>query len=62
MQKVWNLVDIDEEKVKRVAKKNNISTMLARLILARNVVEDDVSTFLNFDLKNIKDPYLIKDM
>ena len=62
MQKVWNLVDIDEKKVKKVAKNNNISTMLARLILARNVAEDDVSSFLNFDLKNIKDPYLIKDM
>lgn len=60
MQKVWNVKKYDEIKINEIKSKYNISEMLAKLIVSRNV--EDIELFLNGTLKNLKDPYKMKDM
>ena len=60
MPKVWNIKKYDENKVEEMSKKYNISKILARLLLAREI--EDVEMYLNGDLSSFKDPYLMKDM
>lgn len=60
MQKVWNVKKYDENKVNELMKKYNISNMLAKLIISREI--EDVDIFLNGTLADLKDPYEMKDM
>lgn len=60
MQKVWSVKKYDKEKIDELVKKYNISEMLAKLILAREI--EDVDMFLNGTLEDLKDPYKMKDM
>lgn len=62
MQKEWNIKKYDEDLVKKVKEKYNISDILARLVISRNVEFDDVGSYLRADLKNIEDPFKMKDM
>lgn len=62
MQKNWKLEKYDENYINKISKKYNISEILAKLIAARGVEEDKIEEYLKPDLKNIKDPFLIKDM
>lgn len=62
MQKVWNLKKYDNELIKKIMEKYNVSEMLAKLVISRNVEFDDIGSFLRADLKNIEDPYKMKDM
>ncbi len=62
MQKNWNIKKYDEDLVNKVKEKYNISDILARLVISRNVEFDDVSSYLRADLKNIEDPFKMKDM
>lgn len=50
----------DKEKINELVMKYNISEMLAKLILAREI--EDVDMFLNGTLEDLKDPYKMKDM
>ena len=60
MQKVWSVKKYDKEKINELVIKYNISEMLAKLILAREI--EDVDMFLNGTLEDLKDPYKMKDM
>lgn len=60
MQKVWSVKKYDKEKINELVMKYNISEMLAKLILAREI--EDVDMFLNGTLEDLKDPYKMKDM
>ncbi len=62
MKKVWNLKKYDEEYIENLSKKYNISNILAKLLISRNIDENEFGNFLKPDLKNIKDPFLMKDM
>ena len=62
MQKIWNVKKYDDELVKRVKRTYNISDMLAKLLISRNVEFEDMGGFLRADLKNIEDPFVMKDM
>lgn len=62
MQKVWNVNSYNEEYVKEISRKYNISQILSKLIISRNIEVDDIDNFLNGKIEDIKDPYEIKDM
>ena len=51
MQKVWKLNEYDENKIKELMNKHNISEMLAKLILSREI--EDVDMFLNGTLEDL---------
>lgn len=47
----------------RIVKEHNVSEVLARLLVNRDVIEDDdIYKFLNSDLNNLHDPNSMKDM
>lgn len=60
MQKVWKLNKYDENKIKELMKQYNISEMLAKLILSRDI--ENVDIFLNGTLEDLNDPFKMKDM
>ncbi len=62
MQKIWNVNNYDEEYVKEIAEKYNISEILTRLLISRKIELDDIDNFLNGQVEDIKDPFEIKDM
>lgn len=63
MIKKWEHYRIDEEEMKRIAIKNGISLLLARVLLNRGVDTDEkVKKFLHPELSDMYDPFLLKDM
>lgn len=62
MNKVWNIKQISYNKAKEYMNKFNISEFVAKLLLAKNIKEDEVNKYLNPDIKNLNDPYLLEDM
>lgn len=62
MTKVWNLRKYDEDVVKEYCKRFNISSVLAKLLIAREVKIDDVDKYINTTLEDLYDPFLMKDM
>lgn len=62
MNSIWNQKDLDEEKVKQIVEKFKINEFLAKLLVVRNIELDEVELFLKPTLKDIQDPYEIKDM
>lgn len=62
MSKVWNLKKYDEAVVAKYCEKYNISSILAKLLIARGVEFDSVDRYLNVTLANLYDPFLMKDM
>lgn len=63
MIKKWEGFQIDENKVIEVAKKHNISELLARILLNRNIDTDEkIDKFLYPKLNDLNDPYLFNGM
>ncbi len=62
MQKIWNVKKYDSEYVKKIMQDFNISEIMAKLLISRNIEYENIDNFLNGDLSNLKDPYLMKDM
>jgi len=62
MTKVWNLKKYDESIVKEYCIKYNISSVLAKLLISREVKIDDVDSYINATLDRLYDPFLMKDM
>ncbi len=60
MQKVWNIKKYNEEEIDKISNKYNISKCLAKLLKAREV--EDIDMYLNGTLKDLRDPFLLKDM
>ena len=49
--------------VEQIAKKHNISTLLAKILINRNIVdEEEINVFLNPKRNNFHDPFLMLDM
>ena len=60
---IWQIDNVDERLVLSSSQKNNISPLLAKLLLLRNIDENLVSNFLLPDFKNnLPDPFLLNDM
>ena len=62
MQKTWNLRKYDNEILDKIKNEYNVSDIMAKLLVSRNIEFEDVDNFLNGSLEDLKDPYGIKDM
>lgn len=62
MQKLWNIKNYDDFYVSQIMEEFNISEILSKLIISRNIKKEDISVFLNSNLDELEDPYLMKDM
>ena len=63
MYKKWKYQETDEKVVSDIAKKNNISKLLATVLVNRGITNQrDIEIFLNPTRNDFHDPYLIKDM
>ena len=60
---IWQINNVDERLVLSSSQKNDISPLLTKLLLLRNIDENLVSNFLLPDFKNnLPDPFLLNDM
>ena len=62
MGKRWIIKKYDDEKVELLQNKYKVSSLLAKLILARNVELEDVPEYLEPSIEKLRDPYMMKDM
>ncbi len=63
MNKKWEFYNSDEEKIKEISAKFNVSELLATVLVNRNIVEDqEIELFLNPTRNDFHDPYLMPDM
>lgn len=63
MYKKWEYQETDLKVVSNIMKKNNISELLATVLVNRGITNQrDIEIFLNPTRKDFHDPYLIKDM
>lgn len=63
MSKKWRYRDIDENKVKEIVEKFNVSELLATVLVNRGIVnEDEIKVFLEPTRNDFHDPYLMPDM
>lgn len=63
MNKKWEYIGVDDEKVKDIAFDHNISEIIARVLLNRGICEkEEIDKFLHPKLENLHDPFLLNDM
>lgn len=63
MNKKWECYDADENKVEEIVRKYNISKLLAKILVNRNIVEDEqIDIFLRPTRNDFYDPFLMPDM
>jgi len=62
MTKVWNVKKYDMSMVNEYVSKFNISTVLAKLLIARDIEIKSVDKYINTTLEDLYDPFLMKDM
>ena len=63
MNKKWEYYEPNEEKIKEIAKKNNVSELFARILVNREITEEkQIETFLNPTRNDFYDPFLMPDM
>lgn len=63
MNKKWEICETDSELVQKVARENQLSELIATILVNREVVEKkEVDIFLNPTRNDFHDPYLMPDM
>lgn len=63
MNKKWEICECDNELVKQVSEENNISELMATLLINRGIIEKkDIEIFLNPRRNDFHDPFLMPDM
>ena len=63
MYKKWEYYDVNEEKVKDISNKFNISKLLAKILVNREVTDDkQIQMFLNPTRNDFYNPFLLPDM
>lgn len=63
MNKKWEFYEENEEKIKEISEKFNISNLLAKILVNRNVIEDEeIRKFLNPTRNDFYNPFLMPDM
>lgn len=63
MNKKWEVNKREEEKIEQVAQENNISPLLASILVNRNIISpQEVQLFLNPTRNDFHDPFLMPDM
>jgi Single-stranded DNA-specific exonuclease len=59
----WKVQFCDERSILSLSQKNNISPLLARLLLVREIDTNLINEYLNPNIhNNLPDPFLLKDM
>ncbi len=63
MRKKWKYREIDDEKVKEIVNRFNVSELLATVLLNRGITQEkEIEIFLNPTRNNFHNPYLMPDM
>lgn len=63
MNKKWECYEVDENKVENLARKYSLSKLLAKILVNRNIIEDEkINIFLNPTRRDFYDPFLMPDM
>ena len=63
MNRKWELYELNNELIHKVAYENSISETLATILVNRNIVDEEkIQVFLNPTRKDFHDPYLMPDM
>ena len=63
MNKKWEYYESNEQKVEEISNKFNISKLLAKILVNRDIVEkEEIEVFLNPTRYNFYDPFLMPDM
>lgn len=62
MNKKWESYKIDESQIQVIAKKHNVSELMARILLNRNIKDEDIEGFLHPQIADLFDPFLFKGM
>ena len=63
MKKNWQICEADNEKIEEIKNKYELNTLLATILVNRNITEEKViRKFLKPTRQDFYDPYIIKDM
>ena len=62
MQKTWCLRKYDEKQIEKIKSTYNVSDIMAKLLISRDIESKDIDMFLNGTIDDLYDPYDIKDM
>ncbi len=63
MNKKWECYEVDENKVENLARKYSLSKLLAKILVNRNIIEDEkINIFLNPTRRDFYNPFLMPDM
>ena len=63
MNKKWEICEYDEKVVKKIARENNITELMATLLVNRGIVnKKEIEIFLAPTRKDFHDPFLMPDM
>lgn len=63
MNKKWEYYEPNEEKIKEISEKNNVSELFAKILVNREITEEkQIETFLNPTRNDFYDPFLMPDM
>lgn len=63
MVKKWLYSKFEDDKVKKIAEENNVSELLAKILLCREFEsKDTIDDFLHPKIDNLYDPFLLNDM
>ncbi len=62
MQKIWNVKKYEKRQVKEISNKFNISSVMAKLLISKDIKPKDIEMYLNGTIDDLRDPFDIKDM
>lgn len=63
MNKKWEYYQIDESKIEEISRKYNISPLLSRILLNRNIdLDEKIKKFLYPKIEDLYDPFLMSNM
>lgn len=62
MNRIWNIRNIESEKIEQYVAKYGISKLLATMVIAKDIRVEDVDTYLNPNIDKLYDPFLLEDM
>ena len=63
MNKKWECNEIDEEKVKEIKEKYNLTDLLANILVGRNILEEnEIKVFIEPTRRDFYDPFLLQGM
>lgn len=63
MNKKWKIYEADEELIKKLQKEYKLNTLLATILVNRNIIDpNDIRLFLEPTRNDFHDPFLITDM